>query len=172
MFVHPYHQHINGSFIHVINTSTVPSSTPSTHQRSVHPHPSTHQHCQHFNASFIYTINTSTVRTISIPIPSTLTMYLSWSFYTLYLVARQVGVTLGDSGLCCCVPCLSSAVVSLCLLILHKRSRPHSVSDYNNSLWSQRVSVYKNWFCRMLLHTCVAECVWNGGYMPLGGALS
>ena len=76
MFVHPYHQHINGSFIHVINTSTVPSSTPSTHQRSVHPHPSTHQHCQHFNASFIYTINTSTVRTISIPIPSTLQQFV------------------------------------------------------------------------------------------------
>ena len=30
---------------------------------------------------------------------------------------------------CCCVPCLLSAVVSLCLMILHRRSRPHSVSD-------------------------------------------
>ena len=27
------------------------------------------------------------------------------------------GVTEGDSGLCCCVPCLSSAVISLCFSI-------------------------------------------------------
>ena len=40
------------------------------------------------------------------------------------------GVTVGDSGLCSCVPCLSSATISLCLLILHKRFKPHSVSDY------------------------------------------
>ena len=44
------------------------------------------------------------------------------------------GVTVGDSGLRCCVPCLSSAIISLGLFILHKRSRPRSVSDYNNSL--------------------------------------
>ena len=25
------------------------------------------------------------------------------------------GVTVDDSGLCCCVPCLSSAIISLCL---------------------------------------------------------
>ena len=29
------------------------------------------------------------------------------------------GVTLGSSGLCFCVPCLSSAITSLCLLIVH-----------------------------------------------------
>ena len=40
------------------------------------------------------------------------------------------GVTVGDSGLCCFVPCLSSAVISLCLLILHRRFWPHSVSVY------------------------------------------
>ena len=49
-----------------------------------------------------------------------------WSLYAL-----PGGVTVGDSGLCCCVPCLSSAIISPCLLILHKRSRPHSLSDYN-----------------------------------------
>ena len=50
----------------------------------------------------------------------------------MYLVFTRMlgGVTVGDSGLCCCVPCLSSAIISLCLLILHKHSRPHSVSDY------------------------------------------
>ena len=50
-----------------------------------------------------------------------------------YLVFTRIpgGDTVGDSGLCCCFPCLSSAIISLYLLILHKRSRPHSVSDYN-----------------------------------------
>ena len=27
------------------------------------------------------------------------------------------GVSVGDSGLCCCVPCLLSAVTSLCLIL-------------------------------------------------------
>ena len=36
-----------------------------------------------------------------------------------YLVFTRMpgGVSVGDSGLCCCVPCLLSAVTSLCLLI-------------------------------------------------------
>ena len=40
-----------------------------------------------------------------------------------YLVFTRMpsGVTVGDSGLCCCVPCLSSALISLCLLILDLR---------------------------------------------------
>ena len=41
------------------------------------------------------------------------------------------GVTVGDSGLCCCVPCLLSAINSPCLLILHRCSRP--VSEYLKS---------------------------------------
>ena len=51
----------------------------------------------------------------------------------IYLVFTRTpgGVTVGDSGLCCCVPCLLSAINSLCLLILLKRSRPHSVADHN-----------------------------------------
>ena len=28
------------------------------------------------------------------------------------------GVTVGNSDLCCCVPCLSSAVISLCLMMI------------------------------------------------------
>ena len=49
----------------------------------------------------------------------------------IYLIFARTpgGVTVGDSGLCCCVPCLSSAIIPLCLLILHKHSRPDSVSD-------------------------------------------
>ena len=37
----------------------------------------------------------------------------------IYLVFARTpgGVTVGDSGLCCCVPCLSSAIISLCLVI-------------------------------------------------------
>ena len=38
----------------------------------------------------------------------------------IYLVFTRTpgGVTVGDSGLCCYVPCLSSAIISLCMLIL------------------------------------------------------
>ena len=94
-------------------------------------------------------------------------------------------------SLCCCVPCLSSAIMSLCLLILHKHCRPHSVSDYINSLWDQRVNACmcvftcwaffeilglcpvsnENWFCRMSVHTCAAECAWNGGFICHWGHL-
>ena len=54
----------------------------------------------------------------------------------LYLVFTRMpgGVIVGDSGLCCCVPCLSGAAVSLRLLIPHSRSGPHSVSDYFSQL--------------------------------------
>ena len=36
----------------------------------------------------------------------------------IYLVFTRTpgGVTEGDSGLCCCVPCLSNAIFPLCLL--------------------------------------------------------
>ena len=51
-----------------------------------------------------------------------------------YLVFTRMpgGVTVGDSGLCCCVPCPSSAIISLRLVILHKRSGPHSVWECLN----------------------------------------
>ena len=54
----------------------------------------------------------------------------------IYVVFTRMpgGVTVSDSGLCCCAPCMSSAVTSLCLLILHRHSRPYSVSHYNSSL--------------------------------------
>ena len=55
-------------------------------------------------------------------------------FIYLVFTRMPVGITVCDSGLCCCVPCLSSTIISHCLLILHKRSRPHPVSDYSNSL--------------------------------------
>ena len=40
-------------------------------------------------------------------------MYFWWSLCSLYLLACQVELPKGDSGLCCCVPCLSSAIISL-----------------------------------------------------------
>ena len=52
----------------------------------------------------------------------------------IYLVFTRMpgGVTVCDSGLCCCVPCLSSAIKSLCLVIhkLYCQTTP-LVSDEN-----------------------------------------
>ena len=48
---------------------------------------------------------------------SFLRIYLWWSLCTLYIYTRMPdGFTVGDSGLCCCVPCLSNGVISLHLL--------------------------------------------------------
>ena len=60
-----------------------------------------------------------------------------------YLVFTRMpgGVTVGNLGLCCCVPCLSSVIISVYLLILLRRSRPTSVSDYNNPPQGQHVNV-------------------------------
>ena len=52
-------------------------------------------------------------------------------FMFLVFTRTPGGVTISDSGLCCCVPCLLSTIISICLLILHKHPRPHSVSDYS-----------------------------------------
>ena len=52
----------------------------------------------------------------------------------------------GIVGLCCCVPCLSSAIISLCLLILHRRSRPHSVSDHCSHLFQCPIGI-SAWAC-------------------------
>ena len=50
----------------------------------------------------------------------------------MYLVfLMPSGVTIDDTGLCCYIPCLLSTIISLCLVILHRHSRPHSVSDYS-----------------------------------------
>ena len=38
-------------------------------------------------------------------------------FICLVFTRTPGGLTVGDSGLCCCVPCLSSAIISLCLLV-------------------------------------------------------
>ena len=45
----------------------------------------------------------------------------------MYLVFTRMsgGVTVGDSSLCCCVPCLLSSVASLRLMSLRRRRRPY-----------------------------------------------
>ena len=55
-----------------------------------------------------------------------LRMYLWWGLCTLYLLAFQVRVPIGDSGRCCYV----HGINFLCFLILHKHFRTHCVSDY------------------------------------------
>ena len=49
-------------------------------------------------------------------------MYLWWSLYTLYVLACQVRVTVGDSGLCCnvCVTSLERLFTPLCVDSLGK----------------------------------------------------
>ena len=39
----------------------------------------------------------------------------------MYLLARQVRVTVGDTGLCCCVPCLSSAIDSFFFCFIYSK---------------------------------------------------
>ena len=38
----------------------------------------------------------------------------------IYLVFTRTpgGVTIGNAGLCCCVPCLLSTIISVCLLLV------------------------------------------------------
>ena len=54
------------------------------------------------------------------------------SLCTLYLLACQVRVTIGDVGLCCCV-CVTFSIANSFpdLLILRKRFETRSVSDCN-----------------------------------------
>ena len=54
-------------------------------------------------------------------------------FLYLAFTSMPGGVILGSSGLSCCVPCLSSAIISPCLVIPRRRSRPHSVSDFKRT---------------------------------------
>ena len=55
--------------------------------------------------------------------------------YIICLVFTRMpgGVTVGDLGLSCCVPCLLSAVHSPCSLIIRWRSTLHSVSGQSNA---------------------------------------
>ena len=63
-------------------------------------------------------------------------MYPWWSFCTLYLLACQVTVTVGDSSLCCYVPCLSSATFFFGLIC------PSFSVDFKDYTWQPQ-----NRFC-------------------------
>ena len=56
-------------------------------------------------------------------------MYLRWSLCTLYLLACQAWVTVGDMGLCCYLCDVLWVIIHPCSLILHRRSGPRSKSD-------------------------------------------
>ena len=94
------------------------------------------------------------------------------------------GVTVGDSGFCCCAPCLSSAVISLCKLYtgalgltLFQMTIVHSEADMSmcRCVFIYMLSQFgilgpcpvfnTTWFCRMPVHVSVAECAWNEGYI-------
>ena len=53
----------------------------------------------------------------------------SWSLYDVYLLASQVRCTVCDSGLCCCVPRLSSACKVPLFLILGRLFGSHSLAE-------------------------------------------
>ena len=55
-----------------------------------------------------------------------LRMYLWCGLCALYVLAFQVRVPIGDSGLCCCI----HGINFLCFLILHKHFRTCCVSSY------------------------------------------
>ena len=57
---------------------------------------------------------------VSVAVQPNVSFYEAVPLEFTYLVVTRMpgGVTEGDSGLCCCVPCLSSAIISLGLLIL------------------------------------------------------
>ena len=71
---------------------------------------------------------------------SPLRMYLWWSLRTLYLLACQVRVTVGDSGLCCCT-CVTSferLLISLCvdLVCWFSRNNTRSILHAHPRFWS------------------------------------
>ena len=84
------------------NTTSAPDDLVSTHLS--HP----------------WTDRTETARRVTLTGGCTL-----GGVYNLLFARMPCGVTVGDSGPCCCVPCLLSAIISLCLLILHRRFRPN-----------------------------------------------
>ena len=66
-----------------------------------------------------------------------------WEFIYLIFTRMPGEVTVVDSGLCCRIPCLSSAIISLCLLNLHRHSRS-PVSDYKHRTVARSI-LSSNW---------------------------
>ena len=94
-------------------------------------------------------------------------------------------VTVGDSDLCCCVPCRSSAIISLCwfytgalgvilfqittiILFIVRPTCKNNVCTCVLIWWASFEILglcpvlNENYFCRMPVHTCFARCAWNG----------
>ena len=69
-------------------------------------------------------------------------VYLWWNLRTLYLLACQVKVTASDAGLCCCVPCYTSAVCQalltpFCGLILGLYHQTDWLLTITSATWPQ-----------------------------------
>ena len=81
----------------------------------------------------------------------------------MYLVFTRTpgGVTVRDSGLCCCVPCLSSAFISRCLLMNSCNVSPvPGVGCHTQPLIDFPIPGH-------LYYTRVGVCVWGGGVRAL-----
>ena len=65
-----------------------------------------------------------------------LRMYLWWRLYTLYLHACQVRVTVGDSGLCCCI-CVTYFECQLTPLFFYTFSASFTLEDDPTYLFGQ-----------------------------------
>ena len=59
-------------------------------------------------------------------------------FMYLVFTRKPGGITVGDSGLYCCVPCLSSAIISLCLLIQMITFHQYTQKADRIILWSDQ----------------------------------
>ena len=91
----------------------------------------------------------------------------------IYLVFTRTpgGVIVVDSNLCCCVPCLSSAISSLCMLIILQTHTTcictyihHTTHTMNASHPHTRVYAYTytKSQTRWIQHTCTHyECTWH-----------
>ena len=62
-----------------------------------------------------------------------LRMYFWLEFIYLVFTRMPGGITVSDSGLCCCVPCLSGAINSLCLLSLTSDTKQMTVKLSNET---------------------------------------
>ena len=74
-------------------------------------------------------------------------------FIYLVFTRKPGGVTGGDSGLCCSVSCLSSAIISLCLLIKNERQScsDNSTLQRQNCLPFYPSLISRHFFARQIL---------------------
>ena len=62
---------------------------------------------------FFVDLSSPSYMTLTVAVFGFLQTYRWWSLCTFYLLTCHMRVTIGDSGLCCCVLCLLSAIIVL-----------------------------------------------------------